>query len=142
MKALPHPELQKPWVREMLAQPLLARLATVNPKTLQPHVVPVWFAWDGSCMLVSAFSSTRKVKDVEKNKKIALIVDTAEPTRGILFEGTAELVTDPEAVRLTSAMIYSRYAGAQGMTPEMISWTTDPENRIIKLSPEKVFVWG
>lgn len=142
MKASSPPELQKPWVREMLAQPLLARLATVNPKTLQPHVVPVWFAWNGSSILVSAFSSTRKVKDVEKHKKIALVVDTAEPTRGILFEGPAELLTEPEAVRQTSVQIYSRYAGPQGLTTDMISWTTDPENRIIKLTPERVFVWG
>ena len=35
------------WVKKLLAEPLLARLGTANPETAQPHVTPVWFAWDG-----------------------------------------------------------------------------------------------
>ena len=38
-------------IEATLAQPVLARLATANPRSLQPHVVPVWFWWDGECSL-------------------------------------------------------------------------------------------
>ncbi|MBN2549187.1 MAG: hypothetical protein JXB15_08525 [Anaerolineales bacterium] len=36
----------KAWVKALLAEPILARLGTCSPNTLQPHVVPVWFEWD------------------------------------------------------------------------------------------------
>ena len=41
-----------------LAEAILARLATANPKTCQPHAVPVWFLWDGESAWISAFTST------------------------------------------------------------------------------------
>src|SRR3990172_5342242 len=51
-----------PKVKQLLAQPVLAQLATVSIKTLQPHVVPVWFYWDYESVWVSSYRSTRKVK--------------------------------------------------------------------------------
>ena len=64
-------------VQALLAEPVLARLATANPKTLQPHVVPVWFLWDGSSLWISAFVSTRKVKDLLKNPRCAVLIEPA-----------------------------------------------------------------
>ena len=50
----------------------LDRLATANPRTLQPHVVPVWFWWDGTSLWISAFSSTRKVKELLERRHARL----------------------------------------------------------------------
>lgn len=138
--------LSVPWVSYLLSQALLARLATANPKTCQPHVVPVWFLWDGESLFISAFSSTRKVRDVARNPRIAVIVDTGDenpPTRGVLLEGQAQLIDDPILIRQKSLEIYTQYLGPDGVkAPEPQSWIVDPENRIIKLIPEKVFIWG
>ena len=139
-------KLAKPWVQALLSQPLLARLATVNPVTLQPHVVPVWFSWDGESIWISAFSSTRKLKEVVKNPRIAVIIDTGEenpPMRAVLMEGKAEILTDPQTVQKWSLTIYTHYMGEDGVkAPEPQSWIVDPENTIIKLTPEKVYIWG
>jgi len=138
--------LKQPWVQEYLARPVLARLGTANPRTSQPHVTPVWFEWDGESLWISAFSSTRKVKEAAKNPKISVLIDSAEengPTRGVLMEGTAELIRDPAVVPERATSIYTRYLGPTGvLAKDPQSWISDPENTIIKLTPERVYVWG
>jgi PPOX class probable F420-dependent enzyme len=136
--------LSTPWVISLLTQPILARLGTCNPKTAQPHVTPVWFAWDGECVLISGFISTRKFREIERNPRVSILVDTGNPgeeTRGVLFEGQAELIADPAEVSPISRHIYAKYAGSEGLTDEMESWAVDPENRIIRLKPAKVYAW-
>ena len=138
-------KLSQPWIQEMLSQPLLARLATSNPTTHQPHVVPVWFAWDGEAVLVSAFSSTRKVREVALNERVSILVDTGNPgeaTRGILFEGRAQLIQDANQVATLARKIYERYSPGGILDNPAESWVHDPENRIIRLIPEKIFTWG
>jgi nitroimidazol reductase NimA-like FMN-containing flavoprotein (pyridoxamine 5'-phosphate oxidase superfamily) len=62
---------------EYLAQPHLARIATTNPETLQPHVVPVWYGWDGKSLWISSYKSTRKIADLRKNPKSLEINNSA-----------------------------------------------------------------
>ena len=59
----------------LLDQPVLARIATAQAKSLQPHVVPVWFLWDGDNLWISAFSSTRKLKDLASNPRCAVLIE-------------------------------------------------------------------
>ena len=40
------PEDKQIVMNQVLSQPLIARLATADQNN-QPHVVPVWFGWDG-----------------------------------------------------------------------------------------------
>jgi PPOX class probable F420-dependent enzyme len=138
--------LEKSYVQELLAQPLLARLGTCNPASQQPHVTPVWFTWDGESLLISAFSSTRKVREIERNRRVSILVDTGNPgeeIKAVLFEGQAELLSDPALVAPLAEQIYTRYLGEQGVRePGPSSWITDPENRIIRLKPEKIYAWG
>ena len=68
--------LAREWVQKLLAEPLLARLGTANPETAQPHVTPVWFAWDGERLYISAFISTRKAREVSENPRISVLIDT------------------------------------------------------------------
>ena len=130
----------------ILAQPLLARLATTNCKTLQPHLTLVWFLWDGESIWISAFSSTRKIKEIQGNPKIAVLIEpksTEYKLQAVLLEGSAELITDQrEMVKEMSLKIYEHYLGPEGVLAEdPQSWARDAENRLIKLTPERVFSW-
>jgi general stress protein 26 len=139
-------DLQKKPVKSFLEEPHLARLATCNPKTLQPHVVPVWYEWDGRSVWISSFRSTRKIKEIQKNERVALVVDTAidsDTNMGVMFEGPVELVGDPQVGIRQGTSIYARYlgaAGAQAPTPQ--SWLHDAEHVLIKLTPIWVHAWG
>lgn len=151
---MPHPSAldadQKRRSDEILARPILARLATASPTTLQPHVVPVWFYWDGECLWISGFRSTRKFKELRRNPRCAVVVDGGGPppqdqpaTWGVLLEGRAELITTPgELVVELTTRIYTRYLGEQGvLDPEPQSWIYDEENTLIRLAPERISVW-
>lgn len=135
-----------PEMAALLEQPFLARLATSNPRTQQPHVVPVWFGWDGECLWISAFASTRKVKDLRRNPRCAVLIEPKESDakpQAILMEGLAELITaPPELVREKSIWIYTRYLGPEGvLAKDPQSWSRDPENTIVRLKPENIFSW-
>ncbi len=136
----------RPWVGALLAQPVLARLATANPITLQPHVVPVWFAWDGEAIWISSFDTTRKMRDLARNSRVSIVIDAVddpEHNRGVIFEGKAEVISDPAVVVARATSIYIRYLGEVGARkPEPASWIMDAENRVIRLAPERIYVWG
>ena len=135
---------------ELLASPVLARLGTASAARLQPHVVPVWFYWDGACLWISGFGSTRKFKELRRNPRCAVLVDGGgpppddqPPAWGVLFEGQGELITSPaELVVEMSTRIYIRYLGEKGvLAPEPQSWIHDDENTLIRLAPELIYNW-
>jgi nitroimidazol reductase NimA-like FMN-containing flavoprotein (pyridoxamine 5'-phosphate oxidase superfamily) len=139
-------EDKKDQIEEVLNEVILARLATANIRTCQPHVVPVWFLWDGESIWISAFTSTRKVKDLQGNQRCSILV---EPSPGdgklqaVLLEGNSELIREPrQAVEEISLRIYTRYLGPEGVLDEdPQSWSKDPENTIIKLTPSRIYTW-
>jgi nitroimidazol reductase NimA-like FMN-containing flavoprotein (pyridoxamine 5'-phosphate oxidase superfamily) len=138
-------ETRQTQIEALLNDVVLARLATT--KNNQPHVVPVWFLWDGQSVWISAFTSTRKVKELLKNPRCAVLIEPKELETGkiqaVLFEGTADLIDQPRAlVEEMSLQIYTRYLGPEGvLTSDPQSWIHDPENRIIKLTPENTYSW-
>jgi hypothetical protein len=46
----------QPNVCFFLERTLLARMGAANPRTLQLHITPVWYEWDGECVWISAFN--------------------------------------------------------------------------------------
>ena len=146
MNTNPFRDLQKKSIKSFLEEPHLARLASCNPGTLQPHVVPVWYEWDGHSVWISSFRSTRKIKEIQKNARVALVVDTAidgDTNMGVMFEGPVELVGDPQLGIQQGTSIYTRYLGIEGAkAPTPQSWLHDAEHVLIKLTPDWVHVWG
>jgi general stress protein 26 len=133
------------WVQQLLDQAIPARLASADPRTMQPHVVPVWFEWDGERIWISSFCSTRKIREIKRNPRISIVVDVDGGPLGtcaVTMEGQAELITDPAVVVPRSTTIYARYLGEDGVKdPEPASWIVDPENLLICLAPEKIFTF-
>lgn len=146
MRSDPLIHLQKPWVAEFLAQPHLARLATCDPITLQPHVVPVWYEWDGENAWISSFRSTRKINELKRNPRASLIIDIGrpgEPQKAVLLEGSVELISDPAQGVARGQRVYSRYLGEEGaLAAEPQSWLHDPQHLLIKLTPQRAYAWG
>jgi nitroimidazol reductase NimA-like FMN-containing flavoprotein (pyridoxamine 5'-phosphate oxidase superfamily) len=129
----------------LLAQPLIARIATASPSTHKPHVVPVWFEWDGESVWISAFRSTRKVKELQSNPQCSITIDSAESGvdfRGVIFEGPAELViSPPDFVQSKTEQVYARYLGDEVRLARYQEWIYDPENLLIKLTPKRTYTW-
>lgn len=137
---------RKDLIESVLAEPVLARLATTNPKNLQPHVVPVWFVWDGESVWVSSFISTRKIRELQHNPRGAVLIESKQEggkLTAVLLEGPVELVAEPRPlVSEIASRIYLRYLGPEGIKdPEPQSWLNDPENLLIKLTPKRIISW-
>ncbi len=137
---------RKALIEAVLAEPVLARLATTNPKNMQPHVVPVWFMWDGTCVWISSFVSTRKIRELRHNPRGAVLIESKQEggkLTAVLLEGAVELVTEPRAqVSEVANRIYIRYLGEEGVQDtEPQSWLNDPENVLIKLTPTRIISW-
>jgi hypothetical protein len=114
---------------------------------MQPHVVPVWFEWDGENLWISSFSSTRKNRDLARNPYAAAVIDEAPSgveNWAVIFEGPVELVTEPkDFLYQKTEAIYRRYLGAEGvLASDPQSWIRDPENTLIKLTPTKTRSWS
>jgi nitroimidazol reductase NimA-like FMN-containing flavoprotein (pyridoxamine 5'-phosphate oxidase superfamily) len=131
----------------LLSQPVLARLATSDLATGQPHVVPVWFLWDGETLWISAFTSTLKVKILRNNPRAAVLIepDAAHPNplQAVLLQGKAEIIAEPrDFVSRQAIAIYSLYMGEEGaQAEEPQSWAYDPENIILSIRPDKIISW-
>ncbi len=143
-------KLKKDQLDGFLSQPILARLSTAvpskdDPGQFQPHTTPVWFLWDGESLYISAFTSTRKVKEVRRNAYIAVLIDVEKAVDGVsavLMEGKCEWTQEPAFVQEMSRRIYTRYMGEDGVqAEEPQSWIVDPENSIICLKPNKIYSW-
>lgn len=142
-------KLTKTRLDNFLSQPILARLATAvpvkeNPALFQPHNVPVWFVWDGDIMYISAFQSTRKVREVRRNPYIAVLIDVMESIDGVssvLMEGKSEWIEEPALVQKWSRAVYERYYPDGVLDGAAESWVIDPENSIIRLKPARIYTW-
>lgn len=140
------PQEKKDFVNDFLGQVQLARMATVGTDK-QPHVVPVWYGWDGQSLWISSYCNTRKVQELERNLKISVAVDTADEngrTKAVILEGTARLIREPrEFLEDKFYWIYRRYLGDEGvLKPDPQEWIRDAHNLLIQLTPEKVMTWN
>ena len=129
-----------------LNRPHIARMATVDPATQQPHVVPVWYGWDGQSIWISSFRSTRIMRELFKNSRISVVIDVDGDTpdlRAVQMEGEAELVSEPrDMMEDKTAWIYDRYLGPEGVKDaDSQSWIKDPEALLIKLTPGFMKSW-
>lgn len=71
----------------------VCRLATSNKNT--PHVTPVSYIFENGKLVFATDYDTRKYKNIVKNKKVAIVVDTYDSStinRAVVVEGCARIV--------------------------------------------------
>ncbi|MGC2597979.1 MAG: pyridoxamine 5'-phosphate oxidase family protein [Nitrososphaeraceae archaeon] len=79
-------------IKFLLAQEI-CRLATTNKNT--PHVTPVSYIFENGKLAFATDYDTRKYRNIVKNKKVAIVVDTYDSStinRAVVIEGYAEIV--------------------------------------------------
>lgn len=64
----------------------------------RPHLVPVWFHWDGDRIVAFSKPHARKVNNLRDEPRVMLAVGTPGPDFEVeLIEATAELPAEPAA---------------------------------------------
>lgn len=83
--------LDDPIAKELLCSRIPARLAYVWPDG-SPRVVPVWFHWNGSELVIATPPKAPKLKALRVNPEVALTIDdNTFPHKVLLVRGTANL---------------------------------------------------
>jgi nitroimidazol reductase NimA-like FMN-containing flavoprotein (pyridoxamine 5'-phosphate oxidase superfamily) len=130
-------------IREFLAKPLLARLAT--SEVGWPHVVPVWFEFDGENFWIPVQAKTAKVDHIKRDKRVSMVIDTyVEPISKfnitqVMVKGKAELIKDPDLKtnpsKSRTISIYRRYLGKEADNIKLVSKLLAIERFLIKVTP-------
>lgn len=82
-------------VDERLRAELMIWLSTVRPDG-KPHLVPVWFLWDGEHFYVFS-KPDQKIRNLKQNRSVVLALDdTKRGDDPILIEGEADLLPHGE----------------------------------------------
>jgi PPOX class probable F420-dependent enzyme len=108
--------------RRMRAEPIIW-LSTARPGG-RPHLVPVWFLWDGRTILIFSKPANQKIRNLRHSPYVMLALDTADEGEDVvLMEGRAELLGEgaPRPTLPAYAQKYAALMARLGITAEMMA---------------------
>ncbi len=127
-------------IQGFLAVEPIVWLSTVRPSGA-PHVVPIWFWWDGEALLVFSKPDAQKVRNLRERPAVMLALGDAEDDFDIgMIEGRAELLDRPTAELLPAGHLakYREQLAALGLTPEGYAATY---SQVIRIVPSRYLGW-
>lgn len=127
-------------VEQRLRNDPIVWLTTVRPDG-RPHIVPVWFFWDGETFLIFSQPNKQKLRNLRQNPNVMLALDgTNEGDDVVIVEGTAELLND-------ASLSMNLPAFAQKYDAMIKSMGTDPQSlaadysQPIRITPTRFISW-
>jgi len=132
------PAMTKKEMQAFLARPLIARLAVVRPNGT-PQIVPMWFLYEDGVMYMSTRTYAAKVKHLQKNPRVAVVVDEmVAPLKNkvVTLEGTVEEQTT--GVKEMTTKIYYKYLGKEGAATPFAQQSINTPRVILKITPKKI----
>jgi len=127
---------------EFLKTQKVLRLATIDQRG-KPHIVPVWYWFDGKKFYVGTNTRTEKAKNVKKNKLVSFCVDVgihSPQIYGVMGRGTAKLVVDKNRVSRLAKKILKRYF--RTLKNKSAKELFDETDCILEITPKKLSVWS
>jgi len=113
----------------------ICRLATTSTDA-KPQVTPVMYAMDGAAFVIAVDYGTKKLKNVNENPNVALVVDRLRPTKAVTVEGTCEVHEKGAEYRRLLNVLMARFEFYR-KNP----WG-EGESPIFRITPKKAVSWG
>ncbi len=88
-------------------------LATVG-RDGQPHLTAMWYGVVDGEIWFETKAKSQKAVNLRRDPRVTFMLETGQTydtLRGVSFEGTAEIVEDPEAVFRVGVSVWERYTG-------------------------------
>ncbi|MDW7985717.1 MAG: pyridoxamine 5'-phosphate oxidase family protein [Nitrososphaerota archaeon] len=108
-----------------------------------PHVVPLCHVYDNGYLYAVTDYGTKKLRNIEHNNKVAVIVDEyGEPwgkNKGIMIQGRAEILERGEEFRRVAQLLTRKFPYYER---EPYGPIEEGDAPIIKIIPEKAVSWG
>jgi PPOX class probable F420-dependent enzyme len=124
----------------MLRSETVVWLSTVSADGA-PHLVPIWFSWDGSSILIASKPHAKKVGNLRANPSVMLALGEPDDDFDVgMIEGEAELLDAPAAAVLPAGHLakYRAQMAAIGLTPEEFLATY---SQVIRIRPTRFLPW-
>lgn len=117
---------------------LLAVVGTVS-RDAWPHLVPVWYRWDGRLIHMWTLESRAWVKNALRRPEVGVSVQEGE--LAVMMKGRARVCTgDGPEVDEEIRRITRRYVGDDEVESYIEEWRD--LRTIVRIEPVRVFVWG
>lgn len=87
------------------------QLATLG-KDGSPHQAPMWFTMENDKIVFRSFTKSQKIVNLVRDPRLSVLVeagDSYSQLRGVMIQGTATLVTDPDYVLKIYGELTARY---------------------------------
>lgn len=110
---------------ELLLDERVMRLATVGEDG-RPHVVPLWFVWDGTRFWINNLDKARRTRDLEAGRPASFVVDAGTEyaeLRGAKADVEPRFVEDDEDTTDIRRAFAAKYLGTDEPVPLMPSHT-------------------
>src|ERR1700691_557126 len=96
--------------RELIARPVLASLATLNPDG-SPQITPLWVDLDGDDVVFNTAQGRKKARNLERDARVAVtVIDPDDQYNVVAFQGTVTDVTTDGADEHIDALAH-KYLG-------------------------------
>jgi PPOX class probable F420-dependent enzyme len=118
--------------KDLLDGPHTAVLATTNADG-RPQSSVIFVKRDDDTVVFSTIKGRLKTRNMQRDPRVSLLV-LASVGRYVEIRGSVEITEDPEKVLLHE--MYNRYMGGKTPPPE-----PDAERLIVRITPEKLYVW-
>ena len=134
-------------IQEFLSIPRLAKDG--NNSEWKPHLVPVWYFYDGTNIIVSSPKGTKKTKNLQRNPNVSIIIDIvdgrvedlsyANKAKAVIIESIAEVRDDIDRsfVRKT----YERYVGKNALNNPQVQFSVSLPRYMVIIKPTKIMSW-
>lgn len=133
-------------IDSFLSVPRIARMATINKG--RPHVVPVWYYYDGTNIIVTVTKDSKKVKNLKENPNVSIVIDVIEGDPGnisflngkaVIIEGEVEIKEDIDHTVATN--MYERYAGKEALNNPKVQFSINLPRHTLFVKPIKIMSW-
>jgi PPOX class probable F420-dependent enzyme len=110
----------------------------------RPHLVPVWFLWDGEAVLIFSQPNQQKIRNIQQNNNVMLALDTAKGGGDIvMIEGKAELLENGnEKVGANMPEFAEKYAANFTRMNQTADAMAKTYSQAIRVTPTKFLGFG
>jgi nitroimidazol reductase NimA-like FMN-containing flavoprotein (pyridoxamine 5'-phosphate oxidase superfamily) len=128
-------------VRELVGARLVCVLATFDVESI--HAVPMWVAQDGDTIALASASTSRKVRNLERDQRATLVLHDSRPgfeVCGVSMTGTVEVVRGQEARHLIE-LVHRRYVSDVGAKIPSVDEFLRSDDTALRFAPLEARTW-
>ena len=129
----------RPSIRDALEHEPVMWLSTTRPDG-GPHVVPLWFLWDGRAIVAFSKPDAQKVRNLRADPRVMVAVGRADATFDVeLIEAVAELHETSASLPAAFVRKYASLASEAGIGFPAFA---DVYSQEIVIHPRRWLGWG